>query len=140
MMLFPFCLTVLKLTASAVIRLDVPPYNSFTTECVLSYYPENAAGVTVTFSLSSDNGMSSITNVSSVNNNNSPRTEMRTVTITSADNNTVEQHNYSCKTNTTIVNAGTVIDEESVIVTVRGNYSRGHLLVNHDSYVAQFNG
>ncbi len=140
--LFPFCSIVLTLTASAAIRLDVSPYNDFTTECVLSYYPENAAGVTVTFSLTSNNGTSNISD-GLVSNDSNSQTEMRTVTITGADNNSTEQHKYSCKTNTTIDNASSVIDEESVMITVRGNYSRGHLLINHDlidSYVIKFNG
>ncbi len=140
--LFPFCSIVLSLTASAEIRLDVSPYNDFTTECVLSYFPESAAGVTVTFSLTSDNGMSNISD-GLVSNDSNSQTEMHTVTITGADNNSTEQHKYSCKTNTTIANASSVIDEESVMITVRGNYSRGHLLINHDlidSYVIKFNG
>ncbi len=114
-------LIVLSTTSSATIRLDISPYNNFTIQCILMYYPTNSAiNVTFTYTDNNTNGDSVSNTTVSMDN---PMINTQSINITSADENTVIQYEYICTVTVSATDApADFTNSDYNSITVRGMY------------------
>ena len=104
--------------ASATVRLDITPYNSFFLQCSVTYFPADSSP-TISFSFTDNNMMDSSLQTDNVVSDNPKRSQL-TVNITAANGET--EFKYSCEASVSFVGSETFTEQNSTNITVRGMY------------------